>query len=154
MALEDTLLTAAIQACRKRFFRLKSLCDIAAIIEKFGDVLSWDVVVSKAHAYECNTILYTALLVTQATIGCSLPEGFLNSLSVNPVRAWIIQHLVHRLCRNFSLDQLFGRTDATLLGREFSWPLVLTYATYRLDHLAPKMSEILHAWRKPHSVIA
>lgn len=154
MTPEDTLLTAAIQACRKRFFRLKSLCDIAAIIEKFGDDLNWDAVVSKAHAYECNTILYTALLVTQATIGCSLPEGLLNSLTVNPVRASAIQHLVSRLCRNFSLDQLFDRTDTTLLGREFSWPLVLTYTTYRLDHLAPKMSEILYAWRKPHPVTA
>jgi hypothetical protein len=152
MSPEDTLLAAAVQACRKRFFRLKSLCDIAVIIEKFGNDLNWDVVVSKARAYECHTILYTALLVTQTTIGCSWPEGLLSALAVNPIRASAIQHLVNRLCRNCSLDQLFDRTDSTLLGREFSWPLVLTYTTYQLKHLVPKTMEILQAWRKPQPV--
>ena len=40
-------------------------------------------------------------------------------------------------------------SEDMLLGREFSWPLVLTYATYRLDHLGPKLGEIYAAWRNP-----
>ncbi|MFQ5576314.1 MAG: nucleotidyltransferase family protein, partial [Anaerolineae bacterium] len=41
MAPEDMLLAACINGCRKRFFRLKSLCDTAEIINKYPG-LNWD----------------------------------------------------------------------------------------------------------------
>jgi hypothetical protein len=148
MTPEDMLIAAAINSCRKRFFRLKSLCDIVTIIDKYPD-LDWEMLVSKAHAYECNTILYTALLVTQMTLGCRLPEEVITNLKVNPVRALIVSRLVKKLCQSFSLTDLFTRSKSTLLGREFSWPLLLTYATYRVDQLGSKMGEIYRAWRNP-----
>ena len=148
MTPEDMLLAAAINSCRKRFFRLKSLCDIAEIIHHYPD-LNWDLLADKAIEYECNTILYTALIVTQTTLGCPLPENVLSALKVNPMRAVIINHLVKNLCRNFTLTELFERSESTVLGREFSWPLVLTYTAYRANHIVPKMTEIYRAWRNP-----
>ena len=145
---EDMLIAAAINSCRKRFFRLKSLGDIAAIIDKYPH-LNWDMLVSKARAYECNTILYTALSVTQMTLGCPAPEGVWRRLGVNPVRSLAINYLAHKLCQNNSLSELFTRSESTMFGREFSWPLMLTYATYRIDHLLPKLGEIYRAWRNP-----
>jgi hypothetical protein len=149
---EDMLIAAAINSCRKRFFRLKSLFDVAAIVEKHPD-LDWGVLISKARDYEANTILYTTFLVLQKTLGCPLPERVLYDLKVNPIRAFGIRRLVSALCRTMSLRELFTRTEGTLVGRQFSWPLVLTYATYRLNHLFPKLREICSAWRKRGSAV-
>jgi hypothetical protein len=142
------LLTTAINSCRKRFFRLKSLCDLVTIVETHPR-LNWDTVVSKAQAYKCNTILYTALVVTQATLGCQVPAGIQKALKVHPVRAVMIRYLVRQLCQRFSLTTLFANPDAPPHKRKFSWPLCLTYTPYRFDLLAPKISEIYTAWRNP-----
>lgn len=148
MTPEDTLLATAINCCRKRFFRLKSLCELTAIIETYPD-LNWNMVVSKAHAYKCNTILYTAFVVTQTTLGCELPDGILSALKVNPLRASMISYLVSNLCQRFSLLNLVVQSGNATLDRKFSWPLLLTYATYRFDLLAPKLGELYAAWRNP-----
>jgi hypothetical protein len=146
MTEEDMLLAAAINGCRKRFFRLKSLCDIATILEECTD-LDWESLVSKANSYGCSSILYAALIVTQQTVSCRLPEGFLDALGVNPIRASVINQLVNRLCQRYSLLDLHSRTDSTLFGRGFSWTLVLTYSTYHIDHVGPKVMEIYRGRR-------
>jgi len=148
MTPEDMLIAAAINSCRKRFFRLKSLCDILAIIEQYPD-LDWAKLARKASNYKCNTIVYTALVVTQTLLEYSLPNHVLGLLKINPLRAAAIKHLVNKLCQDFSLSELYDRSEGTMLGREFSWPLILTYATYRLDYLGPKLGEIYAAWRNP-----
>jgi hypothetical protein len=148
MTPEDLLIAAAIQACRKRYFRLKPLCDIASIIGKYPD-LDWDSVRTRARRDRCDSILFTALLTTRLLVGCRLPDGFLCELRVNPARAALIRKLVGKLHRDFSLAQLFDRSDSTFFSRAFSWPLLLTYASYRLDNLVPKLGEILSAWRDP-----
>lgn len=144
---EDMLLAAAINSCRKRFFRLKSQCDIATIIDHYGTQLDWQLVADKAHAYKCNTIVYTALVATQVTLGCQLPAGFLRKLMKNPLRALLIPSLVKLLCRRLPLSQLFVDSGTAAHERQFSWPLFLTYATYRLDLLLPKLGEIISARR-------
>jgi hypothetical protein len=58
MSPEDMLLAACINSCRKRFFRLKSLCDIAEIINYFKE-LDWEVFIHNGRY-----IVYTSLLVT------------------------------------------------------------------------------------------
>ena len=148
MTPEDMLLAAAINSCRKRFFRLKSLCDLASIIE-ICPTLDWNKVVKRALSYKCNTILYTALLVTQLTLGCRLPTGVMSSLKVNPVRASLIHYLVNQLCQRLSLSKLFVSSKTATFERALSWPLLLTYATYRLDLLIPKFGELYAAWRNP-----
>jgi len=60
---EDMLLAACINSSRKRFFRLKSLCDIAEIINYFKE-LDWEVFIHNAKKYHCRYIVYTSLLVT------------------------------------------------------------------------------------------
>lgn len=145
---EDMLLAAAINSCRKRFFRLKSMCDLLSIIEKYPN-LDWRTVVLKAHAYKCNTILYTALVVTQATLGCPLPANILAGLKVNPIRVSIIDNLVNHLSQRLPLSSLFVQSENATFKRSLSWSLILTYATYRLDLLGPKLAELYAAWRSP-----
>lgn len=148
MTPEDMLLAAAINSCRKRFFRLKSMCDLVSIIEKCPQ-LNWCTVIMKAHEYKCNTILYTALVATQITLGCPLPAGILTGLKVNTIRKAIIDKLVNHLSQRLPLSNLFVRSENATFKRTLSWPLFLTYATYRLDLLGPKLGELYAAWRNP-----
>jgi hypothetical protein len=76
MSPEDMLFSLCINSCRKQFFGLKALCDIAETINKYPG-LDWSKLVQRARAYDCHNIVYTALLVTVMTMGCSLPEGCL-----------------------------------------------------------------------------
>jgi len=148
MTPEDMLLAAAINSCRKRFFRLKSLCDIVSIIEKYPN-LDWQTVINRAHAYKCNTILYTALVVTQNTLGCHLPDGIVTDLKINPLRVSLIHYLVHHLSQRLSLSNLFVQSENATFKRTLNWPLLLTYATYRVDLFWPKLGELYAAWRNP-----
>jgi len=77
---EDMLLATCINSCRKRFFRLKSLCDIAEIINYFKE-LDWEVFIHNAKKYHCHYIVYTSLLVTSMIVGCNLPKGVLKHQS-------------------------------------------------------------------------
>ena len=152
MTPEDMLLATAINSCRKRFFRLKSLCDLASIIEKYPN-LDWHTVVSRAHAYKCNTILYTALVVTQNTLGCHLPDGMVTDLKVNPLRVSLVRYLVNNLSQRLSLSNLFVHSENATFKRTLSWSLFLTYATYRVDLFWPKLGELYAAWRNSPSPV-
>lgn len=141
MAPEDLLLAAAVNSCRHRFFRLKSLCDIAAILARTPD-LDWNSLAVKARAYRGNTVLYSALWVTRLTLGCSWPAGWLSQLGVNPARAALIRLVASALLHRKSLADLRVRSRPVLFRRALSWPLALTYATYRLDQLLPKLRQM------------
>jgi hypothetical protein len=139
MSPEDMLISLCINSCRKRYFRLKSLLDISETLRK-TDALRWDTVVEKSRLYDCNNIVYTALLVSDQTLGCRLPPGALHSLGVNPARAAVIQSIVKFLIRYSSLPAapISGRS---LLGKQLHASLVLPYATYRLYQIQHKLFE-------------
>lgn len=127
MSPEDMLISICINSCRKRFFRLRSLCNIAEIIAKYPD-LNWAELLHKAYAYDCHLIVYTALLVTTMTIGCQLPAGLLEGLNVNPVRAKIMGYLSRQTSAEaFSLSY----SGANKAGRQLGMSLLLPYASFR-----------------------
>ncbi|MSP12358.1 MAG: hypothetical protein EXR62_05305 [Chloroflexi bacterium] len=144
MSPEDMLLAAVINSCRKRFFKLKSLCDIAEIIRKYPQ-LDWDKFATRARDYHCNNIALTALLLTDLTLGCELPENALNALQVHPVRSRVIRQLVGLLYRLSSLSRMAVRTKRTFWQRELSWSLLLTYATYSWRQVPAKIISIYRA---------
>jgi hypothetical protein len=107
MSPEDMLISACINSYRKRFFRLKALCDIAEIINKYSD-MKWEELTRKAREYDCNNIVYTALLVTKITLGCEqLPERVFDNLAISPVKATIIRYLSQRMSFS-SLSSLYS----------------------------------------------
>jgi hypothetical protein len=126
MSPEDMLIAVCINSCRKRFFRLKSLCDIAEIINKYTD-LNWEMLTQKAKIYHCQNIVYTALLATKMTVGCHLPEGLFDALGVNPIRSKIIRSLSRRMSLSAFSSLSSGRP---VLKRRIDWPLILPYATF------------------------
>lgn len=139
MSAEDTLISLCINSCRKRYFRLKSLLDISETIRVMGQ-LRWDVVVEKAGRYDCSSIVYTALLVAERTLGCDLPVGILEELQVSRLRSAVINSLVSYAIRYSSLplDPISG---TSLGGRQLHASLVLPYATYRLNQIRHKLFE-------------
>src|SRR5262249_13391785 len=151
MGSEDLLISLCINSCRKRFFRLKSLCDIAETIRKHP-ALDWAVLAHKARRYGCQNIVYAALYVTAQTIGCDLPSGALNSLNISPIRAVSIRFCADFLLRHLSVAS-HGFGGNVVPGRKVDWLILLPYATYTPAQLARKASYVQHTWAGPHAIL-
>ena len=126
MSPEDMLLAACINSCRKRFFRLKSLCDIAEIINYFKK-LDWDVFIHNAKKYHCCYIVYTSLLVTSMTIGCDLPKGVLSKLEVGWFRSRLIYLIIKYLYHHVSLNGLLPSSGRIIWGKNINPALILNF---------------------------
>jgi hypothetical protein len=137
MSPEDMLISLCINSCRKRYFRLKSLLDIAETTRKMKR-LRWDIVVEKARLYDCSNIVYAALLAADRTLGCELPENTLDDLSVSSLRAVAIKALVGFTIRYSSLP-LSPISGVNIGGRQLHSSLVLPYATYRFYQIWHKI---------------
>lgn len=138
MPVEDLLLSVCINSCRKRYFRLRSLCDIAECIARHRE-LDWDIFVRRVRECDSGSIVYTALLVTKWTIGCDIPPGLLDSLGVNPVRLRLLRSLVYLLLRVGSLFSFVCHSG----DRRIDPSLCLSYASYRWSQAG------LSLWRAP-----
>lgn len=135
MCPEDMLLTACINSYRKRYFRLKSLLDIAALVQTQD--LDWDAFIQKAAAYDCQAIVYTALKVSSQVLAYPLPASVLDRLGVGSVR----RTLIHHLCQRLSLtahSSLHNSRFIKLFARNIDLSLLLPYVTLKTDQ----------AWRK------
>lgn len=129
MCLEDMLISLCINSCRKRFFRLKSLLDIAETLRVVKD-LQWELMAEKAIAYDCQNIIYTALLATSLTLGCDIPDKGMESLKVGKISAAMIGSAVSLLIRYTSLPATPDLVSSTK-RRPFDFFLLLPYLAYR-----------------------
>jgi len=130
MAPEHMLLAACTNSCRKRFFRLKALCDIAEIIA--AHPINWDKVVATARQWRCEIIAYTALLVAAMTLQCPLPQGVLDELRVPRWRRQAIEFLSRR--QSFASLATLSR-GSHALNRRLGAGILLPLAAYRLKEL-------------------
>jgi hypothetical protein len=136
MSHEDMFIAICINSCRKRYFRLKSLLDIASIVERFYLTLNWQTVVTKASVYECSDIVYAALRATQQTVGCRVPPEVLSGLDVPMLRRTVIEFLVHRTSF-VSLEDLYS--GRKFLGRTLALSVLLPYSTYRQQQIVRRI---------------
>ena len=140
MSPEDRLIAACINSCRKRYFRLKSLADIAVLIEGNSGI-NWDRLVAKSRSYGCSAIVYTALFIAKQVMDVQLPEGLLSRLRPTLPQAITIRWLSRRLRR--VLDPGF-KTEHVLFGRTIDQTLLLAYASYTFSQLWHKVN---YAWK-------
>jgi hypothetical protein len=138
MAPEDLLISLCINSCRKRFLRLKGLFDIAETAHHgcgtAGD-LDWNRMARKACDYRCEGIVFAALSMACATVGCELPQGALDALGLGAVRAALLRGLVAGALRTSSLHSHRAhraREDTEPESRP-GLSLLLPYASYRWD---------------------
>jgi hypothetical protein len=143
---EDMLITLCTNSCRKRFFRLKSLCDIAETINTRED-LNWQELIRMAKVDQCNVIVYTALLATKMTLGCELPDNVFHDLAVGRVRASLIRYLIHYLSHNLPLLSIFPFSGGKLLKRKINASLILPYVTYRRYQLWRRFKLLYTEWK-------
>lgn len=149
MSAEDLLLSLCINSRRKRFFRIRSLVDIAETVNRCPE-LDWDTLCGRARGYRCNHIVYTALLVTRATLGCSLPEKVLHCLGVGRAKVAMVQHLVPFLIERLPLAALSStNTGVEVFGRKVGWSLVLPYAIEGWPQIGRRMQAAFNEWRHP-----
>jgi hypothetical protein len=132
MSPEDLLISLCINSCRKRFFRLKYLFDIAETVSRLE--IDWDRLAVCAREDRCEGIVYTALHATAETVGCELPDGVLESLGVPRFRALLVRRLVARFLRHGSL----GSPPSPLLP----------YASYRWGQ-ALRSFRVAVTWEPP-----
>jgi hypothetical protein len=145
MSPEDMLISLCVNSCRKRYFRLKSICDIAETICHYPGI-DWDALAMKAQDYDCANIVYTALFVAQLTVGAELPPALAHRLGVSRVRAGLIRSVAKYLRQHMSLSA-YPFSGMSVLGRKFHPSLVLPYLTYRDYQIRRKASEIYQNWR-------
>jgi Uncharacterised nucleotidyltransferase len=132
MGPEDLVLALCINACRKRFLRLKGLFDLAETVARIP--LDWPRLGRLARGCRCEVIAFTALLVTRKTLGCPLPGEALAELGVPPGRARLLRLLVAGVLRTVSLTRPAGSRLA----------LLLPYASFRPEQ----------AWRSVRVALA
>lgn len=133
---EHHLLTLAINSCRKRFFRLKSLLDIAETIEALPDI-DWDKFAHYCRSYHCGNIVYTAFLVTQKTLIGQIPEQVYAKLGVSTFRAEMIQKSVTYLIKFWSITA--SNSKSWIYSRLIDPRLILPYTTYLPSQIRHKI---------------
>jgi hypothetical protein len=151
MSPENMLIAACINCCRKRFFRLKALCDIQEVIAKFP-AIDWDRVASKAKEYQCQGILYTAFQTAAMTLGCKIPPRVIDKLSVGSIRKAAIRHLSRPMgfCSAPSIHsgvKIFGKTAGRAallpyLASDFARPWKMVQSLVREVRRPPLQSHI------------
>lgn len=119
-SLEDLLLSLCINACRKRYFRLKGLFDLAETVARLRD-LDWGRVAALAREARAEGMVHAALGATRETVGCDLPPEALGGLGVSPAKARLLDRLIAEFVRRGSLVDRSGETLT----------LLLTYASFR-----------------------
>jgi hypothetical protein len=149
MSMEDMLISLCVNSCRKRYFSLKSLLDIAETIRNCKG-LDWQIVTAKARTYRCSYIVYTALLATQITIGSQLPVTLQRDLSVSPLRARII---LLEIERRVSRPLFEPKPSADILGRSIDTSLFLPYLTYRWDQILKRWWFVLRTRKQPMGLL-
>jgi hypothetical protein len=132
MAPEDLVISLAINACRKRFLRLKELFALAESVRRLP--IDWPRLAAHAREDGAEGILYTALLITRETVGCPVPAEALSALGLSATRRLLLKSLVRSLLRAVSLT-LKRRGGPALLGRRLGLSLLLPYACYRREQL-------------------
>ena len=165
MCPEDMLIATCINACRKRFFQLKSLYGLREILERFPD-LDWDRVARKAASYRCRAIVHAALTVANLAVDADVAESSLRKLNVNPLQGAFIRFLATR--RSFTPiigRQVMDEKQYTLWSKRLvslaNLSLILPYAAYtwrqriaRLRWLAQTKRMSKPGLFQPRSVVA
>jgi hypothetical protein len=136
MSPEDILITAITACCRKRYFCLKPLLDLAECTRHL-EGLDWGRVVEKALACRANAIAYAALWLANKLLDAQTPEWVLPALKVARPQRYLIQRMAYFLLQNFTLAHLTTVGDGT--NRPLSTAILFTYLTYRPAQLKRKI---------------
>ena len=106
MSLQDLMIAACIQFCRRRYSRLKEACAIAEILELHGD-LDWSALAAEARRAGADRIVATSLVVVRSLLRCEIPSGALDALPIG-----LLTRVSRAGLRSFLLAKVDGRPPA------------------------------------------
>ena len=132
MAPEDLLISLAINACRKRFLRLKELFALAETLKRLP--MDWARLGARAREDQAEGVVYTALAATRETLGAPVPPEALAALDLPAARRRFLGFLLRTLLKSASLDDFAGG-DSEHPGRRLRLSLLLPYASFRRKQL-------------------
>ena len=135
---EETLMTACINVCRRRFQRLKGLCDVASIISA-GEAMDWRHCATVIREHGCQNVAYAAITASDALLDCALPQVLIEDLKVSRLRRSVISGLLRSRFRSGAPLP----TDSRWLAARIGSSLVLPYSTYTLPMLCRKAKSIV-----------
>jgi hypothetical protein len=140
MSPEDQMIALAVNGCRKHYFRLKALFDVAETL-RWGPPLDGPRLGTLAREGHCEGIVYTALVAARETLGAEIPAEWLEALELSAPRAALLRRLIAAFLRFGSL------VDPGPKARVLS--LALTYASLRPAE-AWKSASYSFTHRHPH----
>ncbi len=108
MSPEDLLVSLCVNACRKRFFRLKGLFDVAETVRRGGPFAAARLA-AIAREGRCGGVVYAALIAARGTLGAELPGATLAALEVSRPRAALLRLVVAAFGRCGSFAGRSGR---------------------------------------------
>jgi len=136
----DLILSLCINSNRKRYFRLKSLCDIHETIQIKRDII-WPQLGERAREFQCENIVFIALLVTLLTTGCNLPLNWDEYLDIHPIKRKILKTAINYLVERVSFYP-YPFSGKSFAGRAIHFSLVLPYIGYKQDQIIKKISYV------------
>jgi hypothetical protein len=137
MGPEDLLISLCVNLCRKRYFRLKGLFDVAETARLLPG-LDWGRLARRSREHGCEGIVYTALLVTRETLGVSFPDGLLSDLGVPAARVWALRRLLRRILRRSSRIDGGTRLSVLLPYLSYRWREAGRSLRFALTHRGPE----------------
>jgi hypothetical protein len=102
---EDQLLALCLNSCRKRFFRLKALFDIAETLERYPD-LDWGLFEERVREADAEGLVFAALRAADQTLGIPDRARRWCSAIVTGRRALVLGAIVGFLHRSHSRQRL------------------------------------------------
>jgi hypothetical protein len=143
MCPEDFLIVSCINACRKRYVRLKALVDAVEILEAYP-ALDWDSVARRARSDQCAAIVYATLFILDLLQATRVPEAAFKLPLAGRMRAASIRLLLHHLP---AWSWTVPASGLHVFNRSLDVSLVLPYVTYRWDQVLRKLGFIWHSRR-------
>jgi hypothetical protein len=101
MCPEDQLWTLCLNSCRKRYFRLKALFDLAETLAHYAD-FDWDYFARRVRTSESEGIVFAALRAVDATLGLPTAARPCYSALLSRRRAFVLGSIVTLLRRSES----------------------------------------------------
>jgi hypothetical protein len=94
--LHDLIIMSTVNFHFKPYLRLRNIAEIHELIQYEKD-FDWDVLLRKVRAYQCNSLVYSALHTTKAVLECDLPQSVLTALRPGAVRCRAIALINRRV---------------------------------------------------------
>ena len=93
----------------------------------------------RSHSFQCENIIYTALLVTSLTTGCSFQDEWDEYFEVHPFRQKLIKATINYLINCISFYP-YPFTGISITGHPTHLSLILPYVGYTRTQVAKKLS--------------